>query len=53
MSGWLWVGIVGEWVGTCVDGYVCRVRVCGWVNEWWLWVGIVGEWVGTCVDGYV
>ena len=33
MSGWLWVGIVGEWVGTCVDGYVCRVRVCGWVNE--------------------
>ena len=28
MSGWLWVGIVGEWVGTCVNGYLCRVSVC-------------------------
>ena len=32
MSGWLWVGIVGECVGTCENGYVCRgvsVCVCG------------------------
>ena len=30
MSGWLWVGIVAEWVGTCANGYVCRGLVCVW-----------------------